>query len=133
MKYGIFKCGYVIFKDYIMTFGGSLARQVYTDAIFVLDLRRDQGWIELQHIKCPLKSNYRAVLDGENNVHLMSTSNEFDRIEHYSIPIKHILRDGKMLVIGYMRIYIFDEKITNEAQYDISLNSIIIDYVGIVA
>ena len=89
-------CGYVLYKHFILIFGGKIKSAVYSDNIYILDLKNDIGWIKIKHIKCPLCSVYRAVLDEENNVHLFSRINKWPNwqdsvVEHYSIPIKQIL------------------------------------------
>eukprot|EP01083_Nonionella_stella_P056639 149028_1 len=83
----VIRCGYIAYKHYIIMFGGS-AKRGKTVSIYVLNvLNKDKGWIELKHLKCPIKSNWVAVLDGNNDVHLVSTTKR----AHYSIPISAIL------------------------------------------
>ena len=130
--------GHIIYGDYIVTFGGDdFEHKGCTHDIYALDLRKDAGWIKLEHIRCPIKSQYRAVLDGNDEVHLFTRFNKWpdwdaSEIKHYCISMKDVIRDVKLLVMGYMRIYVFGKKIVDETLYDISLNLIIIDYVGII-
>ena len=136
-KRGIAGCGCIFYDNHIVIFGGNEGDSEYFDSIHALDLKSDAGWIELQHMKCPLASSYRAVLDGDDNVHLFTQINqwpnwEVSQIRHFSIGIRDILPDIGILVNGYMRIYIFNENIINEDQYDILVNVIIIDYIGYV-
>ena len=57
--------GYVIYKDYIIIFGGTEHKarsRKYFDNIYVLDISdRENEWKEI-NIKCPQKSTYLAVL-----------------------------------------------------------------------
>ena len=140
LKDGIFSCGYVLFKNFIVIFGGDDGSDFH-DEIYALDLRKDDGWVELKHIKCPLKSQYRAIVDGDGDVHLYTRINEWpiwehSEIKHYSMPISHILkdlllRDLEMLIMGYVRMYIFGKNMNNEKLYDIAINTIISGFVGI--
>ena len=137
LKCGINCCGYILFEHHIIIFGGAQKSGNYQDAIYVLDLRRDIGWIELQHIRCPLRSSYRAVLDGDYNVHLFTQVNQWPEwedsvVKHFAIGIREIIPDVEMLMNGYMRICVFEEKIIDKDQYDISINAIIVDYIGYV-
>ena len=135
LKDGIFSCGYILFKDFIVIFGGDDGRDFH-DEIYALDLKRNDGWVQLKHIKCPLKSQYRAILDGDGYVHLFTRINEWpdwkkSDIKHYSMPVKHILKDVEMLIMGYIRMYVFSKKLIDERCYDIAINSIISDFIGI--
>ena len=137
LKQGLYNCGYVIYKNIIVTFGGKIEEHKFIDNIYALDLDKEYGWVEIKCIKCPLESQYRAVLDGDDRVHLYTRTNIYPNWKesirkHYSMPIKEIIKDVEMLVMGYMRMYIFGKKIIDSGQYDISLNSIIIDFVGII-
>ena len=94
----LFYCGAVIFDHYLIIFGGAVAAGKYSDAIYVLDLDGNKGWIKLQHIKCPLESQYRAILDNDNNIHLITRLNKWPNwessiIKHYVIPIQQVLGD----------------------------------------
>ena len=99
LKKILIKCGYVLCKHFIITFGGSSggfeAVDKHTDAIYVLDLNSDVGWLELKHIKCPFPGRYLAVLAPDNMVHLLTEINGNPwwktKRGHYSIPISTIL------------------------------------------
>ena len=129
--------GYIIFDHYIIIFGGHEDNGPYMDSIYALDLECDVGWIEMKHIKCPLASNYRAVLDGDDNVHLFTQVNQHpwqkSEIKHFMICIGEILIDVRILVSGYMRVFVFGKNLIEEEQYDILMNAIIVDYLGIVS
>ena len=91
--------GYVIFKHYLLIFGGSTSGDKFQDAIYLLNLRDvNKGWKKLIHIKCPIASNYIAVLlkDDKNTVHIFATGNispnwEDSQRGHYSLPIAGII------------------------------------------
>ena len=81
------RCGYILYEDFILTFGGYVGRGEWIDNIYILDIRdKDKGWIEID-AKCPEKSEYRAVLTENNDVHLFGASQEC----HYSIHLSKIL------------------------------------------
>ena len=96
-KQAVCYCGYILFDHFIITFGGEPKWGTFTDAIYVLDLKGDKGWVKMQHIKCPMPSSYKAVLDGDKNVHLFTTNNKKSMREsvmkHYCIPVTEILGD----------------------------------------
>ena len=136
LKSGLCCGGCVMYKQYIITFGGEVSLGRFTDKIYVLDLKCDMGWVELKHIQCPIAGDYVVILDGDDRIHLFSSINEWPRwqksvVKHFSISAKEILPDVVVLIYGFMRIYIFDEGIIDERQYDISMNRIIENYVGI--
>ena len=97
-KNGIFNCGYILVHGCIVVFGGSSATNDFSDEICVLDLRRDVGWVKTKHIRCPMKSQYRAVLDDDGDVHLITRVNKWpnwkeSEIKHYCIGIKQVFGD----------------------------------------
>ena len=49
LKTPLTTCGYILYKCYIITFGGYTLGGKYIDAIYILDLESDIGWIELEH------------------------------------------------------------------------------------
>eukprot|EP01084_Bolivina_argentea_P070676 128514_1 len=83
-------CGYILYKDYVITFGGSTHGGKKLDSMYLLDLKNtNNGWIQLTHIKCPVKSKFIAVLDeNTNNIHLFA---RVDNKKHFSIPINSVL------------------------------------------
>eukprot|EP01083_Nonionella_stella_P064471 168019_1 len=83
----VIRCGYISYKHYVIMFGGSTKRGKM-DSIYVLNvLNENKGWIEVKHLKCPKKTHWLAVLDRNNDVHLLSTSER----SHFSIAISAIL------------------------------------------
>ena len=96
LKRGVYQFGYVLYKHYLIFFGGDIGCGDFVDTIYLLDLNKNIGWIELQHIKCPMKSKYVAILTMDKHVHLFSGSNKWpdwpnSERGHYSIPISTIL------------------------------------------
>ena len=96
-KHTLYGCGCMIFKHWIITFGGKIYDDINEciDTIYLLDLNKDIGWIKLKHIKCPLKSRYLAVLTHDFHVHLFSSINKWPNFQdsivvHYSIHISDI-------------------------------------------
>ena len=96
----IYRFGHVLYKHYIIIFGGNTNKSysgfVSENTIYVLDLNCDDGWEEIKHIKCPLSSNYLAVLTDDNYVHLITETNVWpnwrdSQRRHYSIHISTIL------------------------------------------
>ena len=88
--------GYVIYKQYIITFGGGMGGIQFNDKIYLLDLENDDnGWMEVKHIKCPFSSRFVAVLN-DYHVHIFSELGKWPNWEdsqrgHYSVPISTIL------------------------------------------
>ena len=124
---------YVLYEHYLLTFGGAANFNgvndiQYQDGIYLLDLDRDDGWQELEHIVCPIPSNYLATLTPDNYVHLFLTTNKYPNMTesetgHYSIPIKDLMGKyypyrfdlgalkyidsaTKDIVYGYFRIHL---------------------------
>eukprot|EP01084_Bolivina_argentea_P065099 118683_1 len=91
-------CGFVLYKDCIILFGGQTDGDIFLDTIYLLKLNgSNNGWIKLEHIKCPIKSQYIAVLDSNQKyVHLFTKTNKWPKCEqsvlkHYSILISKIV------------------------------------------
>ena len=90
------RSGHILYKNYLIITGGVSNKHMFMDEIFVLDLTRDDGWIQLKHIKCPIKSTYITVLTDDNYLHLFSSINTWpgwknsERV-HYSMPISTLL------------------------------------------
>ena len=62
LKKGLRGFGYILYRNFLFTFGGCLKAGVYTDKIYCLDLLDDNSeWKEME-IKCPEKNGYQAVL-----------------------------------------------------------------------
>ena len=99
LLHGLDSCGTIVYNNWVVTFGGTVADDEYIDSIFVLNLQRNDGWKETKHIKCPIASQYRGILDdSEDEVHLFTRLNQWPDWEksivaHYSIPIKQIIGD----------------------------------------
>ena len=71
-------CGYILYEHYLVIFGGQATAFEYLDTIYFLDLtKHDEGWKELEHIKCPLPSKYLPVLAPNNHVHLFTETNKW--------------------------------------------------------
>ena len=87
-------CGYVLYKKYIICFGGWINKQ-FIDTIYLLNLETNSGWMEVKNAKCPMKSSYRAVLATNNDIHLFTTVNQKPYsqsvVKHYAISIGEIL------------------------------------------
>ena len=86
----------VLFQHFILLFGGNNNRS-YHDDIYLLDLRGDNKWNKLDHIKCPVAARYVALLAPDNMVHLFlgSNCNWPDKGKgHYTLPIFTIMRDS---------------------------------------
>ena len=95
LPFGNHLCGYILYKHYVIIFGGSTNPQSFEDSIYLLNLESDDGWKELKHIKCPIKAEYMAVLS-DNHVHLFLGSNQWPNWRdgergHYTLPISTIL------------------------------------------
>eukprot|EP01083_Nonionella_stella_P155206 501089_1 len=85
---GVYYCGYLMYKHYIIMFGGETTDWKKMDTICVLNVKSvDDGWIELKHIKCPMPSGYVAVVDAKENIHILSRSKD---CKHYSISISSV-------------------------------------------
>ena len=93
--------GYIIFKHYVLIFGGATTNAKFVDTIYLLDLLpENQGWRKLMHIKCPIASQYRAVLINDENkepkVHLFTDVNKWpnwtqSQKGNYYLPISKIM------------------------------------------
>eukprot|EP01084_Bolivina_argentea_P124409 220462_1 len=116
--------GYIIYQHFIITFGGlsNKKRNMLMDDIFVLNLEPqnstvvhgymrtnscsidivklvgqyyDNGWRNINEIKCPKRCNYKVILTLDENIHLFDESifrSQFDVNGHYSIPLSTIKR-----------------------------------------
>eukprot|EP01083_Nonionella_stella_P135987 413631_1 len=91
---GVVGCGYITYKQYMIIFGGRSSYNEYMDAICVLNVESDTGWQQLKHIKCPVASQYVAVLSRDNNVHLLTAYNKHKMTTHYRIAMSDILREN---------------------------------------
>ena len=69
--------GHVQYGSYIVTFGGAFMDPrgaIWTDFIYILDLRKNDGWV-LSSVTCPnMGQVYLAVLDDAQRVHLVTKS-----------------------------------------------------------
>ena len=91
--------GHIIYQDYVVIFGGLTTGKVFIDSIYLLHLNNArQGWRKLSHIKCPMASQYMAVLthDEDVNVHLFATKNllgnwKESKTGNYTMPLKTII------------------------------------------
>ena len=69
----------------------------FLDDIYVLDLENeDAGWDKVEHVKCPIPSQYLATLTRNNYVHLLTQVNKWPDWQsgikaHFSIPISTLL------------------------------------------
>lgn len=64
--------GYILYKNVIVIFGGKEKGGVYSDTIYALNIDKDDGqWEEIKDIKCPLHSEYLAILTHSNNDELL--------------------------------------------------------------
>eukprot|EP01084_Bolivina_argentea_P255470 429698_1 len=92
LPFGVVWCGFVLYKDCIILFGGMTDGKTLLDSIYLLKLNDNNGWIKLEHIKCPIKSAYMAVLDSNQKyVHLFTGGNEQKVSKHYSILLSKIV------------------------------------------
>ena len=90
---GLYHTGCVIYRNYILLFGGESNSHGHQDAIYILDLDKDDGWQRLEHINCPVASLYVATLTPDNHVHLF-LGNNGDKIKgHYELPLLKIMGD----------------------------------------
>eukprot|EP01083_Nonionella_stella_P177918 626943_1 len=84
---GVCACGHLMHKHYIIMSGGVTTGYKWSDTICVLNVKSvDDGWIELNHIKCPMPSKYGAVVDAKDNIHILMN-------KHHSISISSVLKD----------------------------------------
>merc|ERR1712013_262484 len=94
MKRALSHCGYVVYGDYLVAFGGCVDKKTCSDKIYVLDLARGGEWTECASIKCPLASCYEAVLSEEGDrstVHLFTKMNRSGAIKHFALSIAQIV------------------------------------------
>jgi len=91
MRRALSHCGYVLYGDKLVTFGGCVDKVTCTDKIFVLDLARGGGWTECAHIKCPVASCFEAVLSEDGQLHLFTKMNRVDAIKHFAAPMAQIV------------------------------------------
>eukprot|EP01084_Bolivina_argentea_P159274 277413_1 len=87
----LWQCGYVLYKNYIITFGGNLnfGKRV-TDRITVIDIYNiDIGW-KISNMKCPKEQVYHAVVStDQSSVHLFTR----DGTKHFVISIASLMQD----------------------------------------
>lgn len=87
-------CGHVHYGPFLIICGGQTTDFQATDDIFVLDLRKQDGWMQ-SSLKCPKKSAFTAVLE-QLNVHLF-TYNPDEESTHTSINMNQIIPDEMWL------------------------------------
>ena len=64
------RCGFVIYKNYLITIGGHDG--IYLDMVCCLDLDDDSdGWKIIKHIKAPGKKTYFAVMTMDNYIYIL--------------------------------------------------------------
>ena len=108
LKYPLSHFGYIQCGPFVVTFGGVSDERFRdganrnTDGIYILDLRKNSGWIE-SPIKCPKKIQFHAVLGEDRRVHLLSRygssgsqrkwfrSKEVWEHEHYCIDLTDVI------------------------------------------
>ena len=91
LKHPLRAFGYIQYGNFIVTFGGINGDRrtgVDTDDIYVLDLRKECGWVR-SSITCPQKDYYHAVLDKERRIHLNART--YGRQNHYCMDIEQII------------------------------------------
>ena len=85
LKHPVYDCGHIQHGPFIVTFGGA-TKPGGIDDIYILDLRKNCGWIK-SPIKCPKKGRYLAALDERQRVHLLAVWED----KHYCIELSHII------------------------------------------
>ena len=90
----MFDFGHIMHGPFIVIFGGRDPNYtyVYLDSIYILDLRRNCGWIE-SPLKCPRGMRCNAVLDANQRVHLRNATlaPQGLGVEHWTIDLIHII------------------------------------------
>ena len=87
--------GHVLHNNLIIIFGGE-TNDDYSATIYVLDLEKDDGWMRVQKIQCPMRSTYDAVIDAEDRIHLFETSGDISLDSyHFTIPVSVIIEQHK--------------------------------------
>eukprot|EP01083_Nonionella_stella_P111461 326906_1 len=90
------RCGYIVYEEYVFTFGGYTNHQ-YEDKIFWLNvLHTDDGWKTVPSITCPLKACYHAVLVQNKTVHILTRSNNVETPQHFAVAMKVLLSAAKI-------------------------------------
>ena len=77
---------------FIVTFGGVIRHNggVISDDIYILDLRKNCGWIQ-SPMKCPRKGDCTAAVDDCGSVHLWHSDSDPDSETHHCIQLSTIL------------------------------------------
>merc|ERR1712176_763954 len=70
-------------------FGGTGKNMQYSDAIFVIDLRANNHCVQLQHVRCPSKDKFHAVLI-QDEVHSFGLFND---VSHFVMNVEDLLPD----------------------------------------
>ena len=99
MKHLMYGFGYIQYGSFVLTFGGLIQELEFgeyvsdwTNSIYILDLRTNEGWIE-SSIKCPQKAQYNnTVLDDMQRVHLFPIGNTG---KHYWIDVKDLIQRAR--------------------------------------
>ena len=97
----------MLFNNFLLIFGGKLARNKFSDSIYLLDLNNENnGWNKLDHVKCPIPSQYIAVLTNDLKVHLFTKYNkpqsnlQNNESGNYSLPIASITGPKYIIING---------------------------------
>ena len=88
--------GCLLCLHYVLIFGGAAYGATFQDSIYLLDLNRKESWQKLEHITCPVVSDYLGILTANNVVHLFLRRNKHPDwknsvMGHYSLPISTII------------------------------------------
>lgn len=93
--------GSIHYGSFILIFGGTTNHHQNSDDIYISDLKqKETGWIRSK-LKCPLKSDYVAVLDQQMNVHLFTRLRE--KADHFCIALCQLLPDLKEDLNGNLK------------------------------
>ena len=91
LKKPLYGSGYIHYNHRIIIFGGVTSGYTKVDDIYILDVRSKKGWIR-SPIKCPMESEYVAVLDHQQRVHLFTYGSTYNN-QHYCIALNELIPD----------------------------------------
>ena len=91
LPFKMYLFGYILYRHYIIIFGGKIGLNEFLDSIFILDLyNKDKGWIE-SDVRCPKKNGYKAILTSNNDIHLFAS--DWLNAGHWSMPVALLFTD----------------------------------------
>ena len=95
LPYGFIACGHVVWRQWLLLFGGQFGPAQFSNDVYVLNLAQigkgGARWTKLHHLECPFRSRFHAVLHRQQ-LHLFQILSLNDEWRgHYTLSVPEIL------------------------------------------